>query len=155
MLASRTVRRFARLLTSTCPLLLTVVLVAPADAARKTFVPRGDPDDAPVYRPHHFVAGSGVGGGVLRLSNVTWSAWGRKTAIGHGTFTSNLCDPTCAAGKLTSVSARIRLYRPRLGCRIYQGGKTTTARVPIFTRIELKYGGHTFKSLTSGTQSCQ
>jgi hypothetical protein len=136
-------------------LALAVVLLLPAQALGKTFVTRGTPDDTPVYKPRSFVAGSGVGGGVLRFSNVRWSRWGSKSAVGRGKYTYNICDPTCADGNYRSASARIRLYRPRRGCEIYQGGETVRARVRLFTRIELRYNGHTFRSLTSGTQSCQ
>lgn len=134
---------------------LAVLLVSPAEGLARTYVTRGSPDDTPVYKPRAFVAGSGVGGGVLRLSAVRWSRWGQRSARGKGTFTYNTCSPTCADGNSKSTSARIRLYRPRRGCEIYVNGRTVRTRRRLFTRIELRYDGRTFRSLTSGTQSCQ
>lgn len=135
--------------------ILASVMLLPAQAFGKTFVTRGVPDDSPVYKPRSFVAGSGVGGGVLRFSGVRWSQWGDKNAVGRGKYRYNICEPTCASGNLKTAMARIKLYRPRLGCEIYQDGGTVRASVRLFTRIEIKYNGRTFRSLTSGTQSCQ
>ena len=80
---------------------------------------------------------------------------GTKTAVGRGTYKYNICDPMCASGNYETARARMKLSRPRRGCEIYIGGETVRARVPLFTRIEIRYHGRTFRSLTSGTQSCQ
>jgi len=134
---------------------LASLMLLPAQAFGKTFVTRGVPDDSPVYKPRRFVAGSGVGGGVLGFSGVRWSQWGNKNAVGRGKYRYNICEPMCASGNYKTARARIKLYRPRLGCEIYQDGETVRASVRLFTRIEIKYNGRTFRSLTSGTQSCQ
>ena len=134
---------------------LAGMLLLPAQALGRTFVTRGIPDDSPVYKPYRFVAGSGVGGGVLRFSGMKWSHWGSKSAVGRGKYSYNICEPTCADGNMRSEKARVRLYRPRRGCEIFVGDEFVKTNRRLFTRIEIRYDGHTFRSLTSGTQSCQ
>jgi hypothetical protein len=146
--------------TGGCARLTSVAMVAgmlfmAAPALARTYVTRGDAAGSAVFKPRSFVAGSGAGGGVLRLSGMSWSHWGTRSASGRGTFTYNICEPACASGNYRSASARVRLYRPRTGCEIYRDGMMVRSRVALFTRIELNYNGHTFHSLTAGTQSCQ
>ena len=41
------------------------------------------------------------------LRHVRWSHWGASTAVGHGTFLADDCQPTCASGTRTSRPAKI------------------------------------------------
>jgi len=147
--------RIIRRANASAIVVLASVVLIPNQAFGKSYVTRGNPDDSPVFKPRSFVAGSGVGGGVLSFSGVRWSRWGSASAVGRGKYTYNICEPTCADGNMKSARARIKLYRPRVGCEIYQDGETVRVSVRLFTRIEIKYNGRTFRSLTSGTQSCQ
>ena len=126
-------------------------------AAEKTYVPRGIPDDAPTYKPHAFVAGSGVGGGVMDFTGVTWDTWRRMSATGKGTLEYNTCEPGgCASGNLRKVAATIRLHVPKRGCELWRkSGNTVKTNRLVFTNIDVKFEGETWRSITSGTAGCQ
>jgi hypothetical protein len=47
-----------------------------------------------------------------RLEGLRWARWGDRTAVGHGTMTGVVCEPTCAQGTTISAPATITLSRP-------------------------------------------
>ena len=61
---------------------LVGLMLLPAAASGKTYVPHGTPDDTPVYKPRSFVAGSGVGGGVLGFSGMRVETSGDQDSRG-------------------------------------------------------------------------
>jgi hypothetical protein len=49
------------------------------------------------------------------VDHITWSAWGRRAAVGTGTAHMNDCAPTCAAGHFHAFRVRLRLSKV-VGC---------------------------------------
>lgn len=47
-----------------------------------------------------------------RLEGLRWTTWGDRAAVGHGTMTGVVCEPTCAQGTTISAPATITLSRP-------------------------------------------
>jgi hypothetical protein len=43
------------------------------------------------------------------LSGLTWSSWTDSSALGHGTFSVDDCQPDCANGHAKQVGATVRL----------------------------------------------
>lgn len=43
------------------------------------------------------------------VGTLRWATWGPKTAVGHGVWAADNCDPDCASGKITDVPATITL----------------------------------------------
>src|SRR5258708_984124 len=101
--------------------LLTISLSATAEA--RTWVTGVGKHSVIAAYPRTFVAGSGVGGGVMFLKHAHWSHWGTSVARGAGKLTYNTCDPDCVSGKMKSVHTRIKLYRPRRNCQVYVNGE--------------------------------
>lgn len=70
------------------------------------------------------------------FTNITWSSWGDKTAVGNATAVTNLCEPTCSAGKKVSTTATLTLEDP-----IKDFGKQ------VFSKLTVHYSsvptGHT------------
>jgi hypothetical protein len=132
------------------------LLLVPSTAAARTYVTGVGADFKLGIKPAAFTAGSGVGGGVLGLDRMRWSSWRARTARGRGRLAYNTCEPTCADGNYEHKRVRVRLFRPRRGCRTYVDGAFVTVRKPLFTKIELRMRGQEpFVSTTSDTQSCQ
>jgi hypothetical protein len=130
--------------------------VAPSSATARTFVTGVGPDFKLGMRPSAFTAGSGVGGGVLGLDRMRWSSWTARKARGRGRLRYNMCAPTCADGNYRYQRVRVRLFRPRRGCKPYVDGRFVTVSQPLFTKIALlRRGEPRFESITDGTQSCQ
>jgi hypothetical protein len=61
------------------------------------------------------------GDGNTVLKGMTWSNFGASQATGKGTFTSNTCNPNCAAGKDVSypVSVKAEGSRKCKGATVY------------------------------------
>jgi hypothetical protein len=47
-----------------------------------------------------------------RLEELEWSRWDDRQAVGSGTMTGVVCEPTCAQGTTISAPATITLSRP-------------------------------------------
>jgi hypothetical protein len=47
------------------------------------------------------------------FTNLAWSSWNAKHAIGNGIANVNDCTPTCAAGHFHTYRATLTLTRPR------------------------------------------
>jgi hypothetical protein len=132
----------------------SLALSAAATAAAKTYVTSGDYPEKTV--PTKFTAGSGVGGGVMGLSHMRWVRWGKASAVGRGKLTYNTCEPMCASGNTKTVSATVKLSRPKAHCPLGFGDDATVSPVPVFTHITISsWGSKPWKSITSDTQSCQ
>jgi hypothetical protein len=65
------------------------------------------------------------------ITGITWSKWGKKLAIGHGTYQVNDCIPFCAAGTITPTPSTIYLTG-----RIRCGGRF------IFNKLKVFFNGH-------------
>jgi hypothetical protein len=51
----------------------------------------------------------------LQLDNLTWTTWSDR-ATGTGVATINLCDPSCATGKMVKIPTSVVLSDPRHVC---------------------------------------
>lgn len=67
------------------------------------------------------------------LTKLTWQQWNAGTAKGAGTFVSNTCEPTCAAGTFVESAAMVSLTRPRK----VEGEKAFT-RITVTTKTDGK-----------------
>jgi hypothetical protein len=71
----------------------------------------------------------------LGATNVVWSSWTRKKAVGAGTGQLNDCKPDCARGKTKTAPMQLRATRPRTcsnGRRIFTKlSYTWTSGAPI------------------------
>lgn len=47
-----------------------------------------------------------------RLEGLRWTRWGDREAVGSGTMTGVVCEPTCAQGTTISAPATITLSEP-------------------------------------------
>jgi len=47
-----------------------------------------------------------------RLEGLRWTSWSDREAVGSGTMTGVVCEPTCAQGTKISAPATITLSRP-------------------------------------------
>jgi hypothetical protein len=47
-----------------------------------------------------------------RLEGLRWTSWGDREAVGSGTMTGVVCEPTCAQGTTISSPATITLSKP-------------------------------------------
>lgn len=43
------------------------------------------------------------------VDHIHWSSWGPQSAVGHGVWTEESCNPNCATGPVTNVPATITL----------------------------------------------
>lgn len=99
----------------------TVIAVASAALASAPFA--GAEGTSPVVndcingrtevQPDSMVLACGDGG--LSVRDITWSSWGPDTAEGDGTEYRRVCEPSCAAGHLATVSTHITLRALRDG----------------------------------------
>jgi len=55
------------------------------------------------------------GDSTLFLSDMTWAQWTNR-AKGTGMAELNLCDPSCAAGKMVTVPVTVTLAEPEQAC---------------------------------------
>jgi hypothetical protein len=49
----------------------------------------------------------------LGATNVVWSSWGQKAAVGAGTGQLNDCKPNCAQGKTKTAPMSLRASKPQ------------------------------------------
>ena len=83
----------------------TTVVETVAAPAGAILMPRRDGEL--VYRP------SVIGlSDMVALTEVRWSSFGKRRAVGRGAYYLNACEPTCAAAPRDKVSAEIDLTRP-------------------------------------------
>ncbi|MES1247310.1 MAG: hypothetical protein ABUS54_06525 [Actinomycetota bacterium] len=45
------------------------------------------------------------------IDHITWTSWGAKAAVGHGTAHANDCTPNCAAGHFHAFPVTVRLSK--------------------------------------------
>jgi hypothetical protein len=77
------------------------------------------------------------GDGNTVLKGLTWSSYGGARAKAKGTFTINLCEPNCAAGKAASFPVTVTASDPR-NCK---GGL-----LRVYNKLTLLFPGRTPKS---------
>jgi len=61
----------------------------------------------PVQRPEQIMLTCADGG--MIVTDIKWLTWNTKEAIGSGTYSQNMCEPSCAEGKRVEVPVRLRL----------------------------------------------
>ena len=61
----------------------------------------------PVQRPEQIMLTCADGG--MIVTDIKWQTWNTKEAIGSGTYSQNMCEPSCAEGKRVEVPVRLRL----------------------------------------------
>ncbi|TSD98037.1 hypothetical protein FOS14_13625 [Skermania sp. ID1734] len=85
---------------------------APTTPATKAavFTCRGEPQVRPATIDSVFCADMG-----LTVTSITWQSWGDNNAVGTGTENKNLCEPTCAAGKIQHRPVTVTLSNPQDG----------------------------------------
>jgi len=74
----------------------------------------------PKFRPANVILACGDAS--LGATNVTWSSWTQKKAVGAGTGQLNNCKPDCASGKTKTAPMQLRATKPhtcRSGRRIF------------------------------------
>ncbi len=59
------------------------------------------------YKPESITITCADGG--LFVENIKWSTWSKEGASGVGTFSENLCEPSCADGKRVEAQVNLRL----------------------------------------------
>lgn len=74
-------------------------VAAPAGAI---LMPRRDGEL--VYRPSIIALSD-----TAALTDVRWSSFGKRRAVGRGPYYLNACEPTCATAPLDKVNAKIEL----------------------------------------------
>jgi hypothetical protein len=65
----------------------------------------------PKFKPANVILACGDAS--LGATNVVWSTWTRKKAVGSGTGQLNDCKPDCARGKTKTAPMQLRATRPR------------------------------------------
>jgi len=61
----------------------------------------------PVQRPEQIMLTCADGG--MIVTDIKWQTWNTKEAIGSGTYSQNMCEPSCAEGQRVDVPVRLRL----------------------------------------------
>ena len=61
----------------------------------------------PVQRPEQIMLTCADGG--MIVTDIKWQTWNTEEAIGSGTYSQNMCEPSCAEGKRVEVPVRLRL----------------------------------------------
>jgi hypothetical protein len=114
------------LLAFACAALLAGAIATTALAGHKVFFPSACTNVR--YKPKHLIAACGDAG--LRVTGISWSHYGQKSAHGNGTAATNTCKPNCAAGNFEKDPAAVKLFRPRL-CK--------ALGIFLFTRLTVVY----------------
>ena len=88
-----------------------------------------------------------IGGGSqpFYLASIHWSDWGRRTAVGTGTFRFDTCTPDCAAAKYAAFPATVRLSHINDSC-----GETRYRNVSLTTNTEGVISHRRFRLKCSG-----
>ena len=63
--------------------------------------------ESAVYKPESITLTCADGG--WSLQEITWASWTEKGAEGTGTFTENLCKPSCADGEFVEAKVNLKL----------------------------------------------
>jgi hypothetical protein len=63
--------------------------------------------ELPVQQPEETMLTCADGG--MIVTDIKWQTWNSKEAIGSGTYSQNMCEPSCAEGKRVDVPARLKL----------------------------------------------
>ncbi len=71
--------------------------------------------ESAVYKPKSITLTCADGG--WSLQRITWNSWTEKGAEGTGTFRENLCEPSCAEGKIAEAKVKVKLS----DLTVYQG----------------------------------
>jgi len=61
----------------------------------------------PVQRPEQIMLTCADGG--MIVTDIKWQTWNTKGATGTGTYSQNMCDPSCAEGKRVDVLVVVNL----------------------------------------------
>ena len=61
----------------------------------------------PVQRPEQIMLTCADGGMVV--TDIKWQSWDSRGATGTGTYSQNMCDPSCAEGKRVDVPVIVNL----------------------------------------------
>ena len=64
----------------------------------------------PVQRPLQIMLTCADGG--MIVTHITWNTWTSSIATGKGTYSQNMCDPSCADGTRVNVPVTIKLSGP-------------------------------------------
>ena len=64
----------------------------------------------PVQRPEEIMLTCADGG--MIVTDIKWSTWSSKQALGTGIYSQNMCDPSCAEGSRVDVPVTIKLSEP-------------------------------------------
>jgi hypothetical protein len=87
----------------------------------------------PKFKPANVILTCGDAS--LGATNVAWSAWTRKAAVGNGTGQINNCKPDCASGKVKTAPMSLRASKPQTcsnGRRIFTKlSYTWTSGAPV------------------------
>jgi hypothetical protein len=77
----------------------------------------------------------------LELTSIKWTGWGAPTATGVARASSLQCDPSCAAGRRITTTARLRVFKRKVRNRkrIYYCMTGTLAKGDV-RRIEWPAG---------------
>jgi Flp pilus assembly protein TadG len=97
------------------------------DHNRKVLFPAGCTN--PSYKPTQIIVTCADANTVLK--GISWKSYGSDRATGSATANVNACDPNCAAGKLQTFPATVKLSQPK-DCR---------KDVRQFTHLVLTYTG--------------
>jgi hypothetical protein len=60
-----------------------------------------------VYKPESITLTCADGG--WSLQQITWTSWTEQGAEGTGTFTENLCKPSCSEGEFVKAEVKVKL----------------------------------------------
>jgi hypothetical protein len=71
--------------------------------------------ELPEFKPEAITLTCASGG--LYVDQITWNSWTQNGATGTGTFSENLCEPSCSEGEQVQEKVNIRLsdLTPRKG----------------------------------------
>ena len=61
----------------------------------------------PVQRPEQIMLTCADGG--MIVTDIKWQSWDAKGATGTGTYSQNMCEPSCAEGKRVDVPVIVNL----------------------------------------------
>ncbi len=63
--------------------------------------------EIPVQRPEEIMLTCADGG--MIVTDITWTTWTSKQALGTGIYSQNMCEPSCAEGSRVEVPITIKL----------------------------------------------
>jgi hypothetical protein len=63
--------------------------------------------ELPVQQPEEIMLTCADGG--MIVTDIKWQSWNTIEAMGSGTYSQNMCEPSCAEGKRVEVPVRLRL----------------------------------------------